>query len=128
MGKAKKDYLFFEQDGNIEDVKGKQIAVIGYGNQGRSQALNMRDSGLSVIIGNRDDKYKEKAVHDKFEVFDPQEAVAKGDIIFLLIPDEDMPSIFEEMIKPALIPGKTVVFASGYNVGFNLLKFPKTLM
>src|SRR5271157_3518774 len=116
------DYLFYEADGNLEVVQGKTIAVLGYGNQGRSQALNMRDSGLSVIIGNRADAYFEKAQKDGFEVMPIAEAVPRAEILFILLPDEDTIDIFAEHITPNLNSGQTLVFASGYNLGFNLLK------
>ena len=69
-----KTTIYFEEDGNINDVKGKKITVVGYGNQGRAQALNMKDSGLDVIIGNKDDDYKKTALSDGFEVFDASNA------------------------------------------------------
>ena len=122
---GKERYVFFEEDADTSIVKGKQIAVIGYGNQGRSQAMNMRDSGLTVVIGNREDRYKEKANQDGFMVYSIEEAVKNAAIVFILIPDEDMPQIFEEQIKPSIRSGQIFVFASGYNIGFNLLVMPK---
>ncbi|MCK4238090.1 MAG: NAD(P)-binding domain-containing protein, partial [Candidatus Lokiarchaeota archaeon] len=56
--------IYFENNANLDKIKGKKIAIIGYGNQGRAQALNLRDSGLDVIIGNKEDSYKEKAMKD----------------------------------------------------------------
>lgn len=77
----------------------KIIGIIGYGNQGRSQALNLRDSGFKVIIGNIEDKYAQKAREDGFDVLRISDAVARSDIIFLLIPDEIQPEIFDREVK-----------------------------
>lgn len=112
----------FEEDGDIEHVKNQSIAIIGYGNQGRAQALNLRDSGLSVIIGNRDDKFKAHATSDGFAVLEPQDAAQKADIVFLLVPDEALLTLFNTTIAPVLRFGQTLVFASGYNIGFGLLQ------
>ena len=113
--------IYFDADlGHLEGI----IAVIGYGNQGRAQALNLRDSGLDVIIGNARDEYWDMAVADDFKVFEIQEAVERAQVILLLIPDEIQPSIFEDQIKPSLGAGKTLCFASGYNVTFKTLTTP----
>ena len=79
--------IFHEADGNMNILDTKTISIIGYGNQGRAQALNLRDSGHNVIIGNIDDKYKNVALKDGFLVYQIKDAVKKSDIIFLLIPE-----------------------------------------
>lgn len=114
--------IYKERDGNITLVKNKTVAFIGYGNQGRSQALNLRDSGISVIVGNREDEYRDRIKKDGFPLFHINEAAAKGDVIFILLPDEDMPEAYELHIEPNLRAGQTLVFASGYNIAFNLIK------
>ena len=116
--------IYFEEAGNLDHLNEKTIAIIGYGNQGRAQALNLRDSGLNVIIGNREDKYREMALKDNFKVYEIKEATEIGDIIFLLIPDEIMNEVFESEIRPNLKENSTLVFASGYNVAFGLIKPP----
>ena len=80
-------------DGDISLLDGT-IAIIGYGNQGRAQAQNLRDSGLSIIVGNIDDEYQELARSDGFDVYSIQEAAEKGKFILFLIPDEVQPAIF----------------------------------
>ncbi|MHA2289718.1 MAG: NAD(P)-binding domain-containing protein, partial [Promethearchaeota archaeon] len=72
--------IFHEVDGNIDVIKTKIISIIGYGNQGRAQALNLRDSGLNVIIGNIDDRYKKLAEQDGFQVYSIKDAITKSDI------------------------------------------------
>ncbi|TFF98399.1 MAG: ketol-acid reductoisomerase [Promethearchaeota archaeon] len=113
--------IYYEKDGNLDYLKNKTIGMIGYGNQGRSQALNMRDSGLNVIVGNRADEYWERAKNDGFQVFSIEEAVKKSDFLFLLIPDEIMENVFQDKISPNLKKNQSLIFASGYNIGFNIL-------
>ena len=119
--------IFFEEDGDLSVLKKKKIAIIGYGNQGKAQAFNLRDSGCKVIIGNRDDGYKKRAINDGFEVFSISDSVVRADIIFLLIPDEIMKDVFEKSIRPKISENNVLVFASGYNIGFDLIKPPRNV-
>ncbi len=116
--------IFHENDGNLSALSGKIIGMIGYGNQGRSQALNMRDNGLEVIVGNREDAYKKRAEEDGFTTYSISEAVKKADVLFFLIPDEIMSDVFEKQVKPNLKQNDAIVFASGYNLAFDLLEPP----
>ena len=115
--------VFFDEDADISLLDGV-IAIIGYGNQGRAQAQNLRDSGLDVIVGNIRDDYWEAAKSDRFEVLEIQEAVKRARFIMLLIPDEVQPSIFEAEILPVMTPDKILCFASGYNVTFERIPLP----
>jgi ketol-acid reductoisomerase len=121
----KETKIYYEGDGDISVLSNAIIGMIGYGNQGRSQALNMRDSGLEVIIGNRDDDYKVRAKKDGFHVYSIEEAVKRADHLFFLIPDEIMNDVFEERILPHLRRNQSIIFASGYNIAFNLLNPPE---
>lgn len=114
--------IYKKADGDLADIKDKTIAVIGYGNQGRAQALNMRDSGLNVIIGNRKDEFVKRAEEDNFSIYDISKAVEKAQIIFILIPDEIMGAVYAEEIEPNLKKNDVIVFASGYNVAFNFIQ------
>lgn len=116
--------VYRDEDADLAVLEGKQIAVIGYGNQGRAQALNLRDSGLQVLVGNRDDDYAEQARSDGFEVLPIAQAAARGDVVVLLIPDEIVPAVFREAIAPGLRPGDVLVFASGYNIAFGFIEPP----
>ena len=116
--------IYRDQDADLSYLENRRIAVIGYGNQGRSQALNLRDSGLQVVIGNQDDGYAKVAEEDGFEVLSISQAVSSSQVVMLLIPDEVMPAIFQQHIQPHLHTGDVLVFASGYNVAFELLLPP----
>jgi ketol-acid reductoisomerase len=105
-------------------IRDKTIGVIGYGNQGRSQALNLRDSGLRVIVGNRGDEYARNAEADGFRVYSIGDAVAQSQIVLLLIPDEVAPEVFEEHVSANLRSGAAVVFASAYNYFYGYVRPP----
>ena len=116
--------MFFDDDADPAHIRGRVIAVVGFGNQGRAQALNLRDSGLEVIVGSRPDSSYEQAASDGFEVVPVAEAVSRADVIFFLVPDEVMPEVFERDIRAGLRAGDMLVFASGYNIAFNLITPP----
>ena len=116
--------MYFQEDSDLTYLAGQTICIVGYGNQGRSQALNMRDSGLSVVVGSRRDASYQAAVQDGFAVFGVGEATERSDVIFLLVPDEVMPQVYERDIAPNLAPGNMLVFASGYNITFALIEPP----
>ena len=119
--------MYFEEDSDLRHLADQTICIVGYGNQGRAQALNMRDSGLSVIVGSRRDTSYETALQDGFSVFGVDEAVARADVIFLLVPDEVMAQVFCQDIAPNLAPGDMLVFASGYNIAFGLIQPPSDI-
>lgn len=116
--------MYFEEDSDLTHLAGQTIGIVGYGNQGRSQALNMRDSGLSVIVGSRRDASYETAMQDGLAVFGVDDAVARSDVVFLLVPDEVMPQVYEQDVAPNLASGNMLVFASGYNITFSLIEPP----
>jgi len=119
--------IYHERDTDLGSLNGKIIAMIGYGNQGRAQALNLRDSGLKAIVGNIDDEYRKRAEKDGFETYDILDAVKRAEFIFALIPDEIMKSVFKDKILPSLKKNDTVIFASGYNIAFNLIQLPENI-
>jgi ketol-acid reductoisomerase len=116
--------LLKDNDASLEPLAGKTVAVLGYGNQGQAQALNLRDSGVHVVVGNRDDVYRERAIADGFVPVPIADAARVGDILLVLTTDESQPLIWHDQIAPGLHPGKTLVWASGYNVGYDLIKPP----
>jgi ketol-acid reductoisomerase len=120
--------IYYDKDADLSIVQSKRLAFIGYGNQGAAQSQNLRDSGVSaILIGNRDDAYKDTAIADGFQVVSIPEAAAWGDVVFLLIPDEEQPQVFREQIAPFLRANTTLVIASGYNVAFKLLDLPASI-
>lgn len=111
--------IYYDDDAQLEIVQDMVVAIIGYGNQGRAQALNMRDSGVkNIIVGSRKDDSYTTANDDGFPVYSIEEASKKADIIFMLIPDEVAPEVYEHQIEPNLSTGNVVNFSSGYNVTF----------
>src|SRR6266700_943897 len=120
--------IYFDKDTDLSIIQSKRLAIIGYGNQGAAQSQNLRDNGVSeILIGNREDEYKVAALANGFQVVPIPEATAWGDIVFLLIPDEDQPQVFREQIAPYLKTGATLVVASGYNVAFQLFDLPDSI-
>ena len=116
--------VYHDEDADLRDLADQTIAVIGYGNQGRAQALNLRDLGLPVIIGNRDDAYADRARADGFAPMSIGRAATEGDVIMMLVPDEVAPQVFEGQIAPNLADGKVLDFASGYNIAFGHISPP----
>lgn len=116
--------VYTDKDASLEILKDKLIGVIGYGSQGRAQALNLRDSGLNVIIGLRKGKSWDEASKDGFSVYTVDETVKKSDILLILVPDMVQPAIWDVQIKPYLRPGMVVDFAHGFNIRFGLIKPP----
>ncbi|MBS7648946.1 ketol-acid reductoisomerase, partial [Candidatus Bathyarchaeota archaeon] len=120
--------VYFDKDANLDVIKDKTVAVIGYGSQGRAQSQNMRDSGLKVIIGLRPEGESwKRAEQDGFEVYSMPEAAKRGDIIFMLVPDMIQPEIYNEYIKPHLSEGKVLDFAHGFNIHFKQITPPKNI-
>jgi ketol-acid reductoisomerase len=115
---------YSEADADLSGLLGRTVAVIGYGNQGSAQSQNLRDSGVGVVIGNRDDPYRQHAERAGFTVLAIPEAAERGQVVLLLIPDEVQPAVFSEQVGPALRAGDTLVVASGYNLTFGLLDVP----
>ena len=94
--------IYSDKDADLSLLQTKRLAFIGYGNQGAAQSQNLRDSGVSqILIGNRDDAYKDAAIADGFRVVSIAEAAAWGDVVFLLIPDEVQPQVFQRTNSPS---------------------------
>jgi ketol-acid reductoisomerase len=116
--------IYYDGDADLARLEGRAVAIIGYGNQGRAQALNLRDSGVKVVVGGIRDATLEQAAADGFPVMTISEAAAAGDIICLLIPDEVQQRAYREHILPHLRPGKALDFAHGYNVHYGFIAPP----
>ena len=116
--------IYYEQDADLNVLKGKTLAVIGYGNQGRNQALNLKDSGLKVVIGAHSEKTMAQAKADGFEAYTAKEAAAKADIIQILIQDDLQGSLYKNDILPSLKAGKAIMFSHGFNIHFGQIVPP----
>jgi ketol-acid reductoisomerase len=116
---------FYEKDGNIDLLKGKKIAIIGYGSQGHAHALNLRDSGLDVVVGlPADSKSRAKATAAGLTVLTPAEAAKAAAVMMVLVPDHIQADLYAADIAPNLRAGKTLMFAHGFNIHFGFIKPP----
>ena len=118
--------IYTDKDADLKVLKGKTLAVLGFGSQGHAHALNLKDSGAKVIIGLYP-KSKSRAVAKKhgFEVFDTAKAVRRADVIFVAIPDTKQPAVYLQDIAPNLKPGKTLLFSHGFAIHFKTITVPK---
>jgi ketol-acid reductoisomerase len=116
--------VFYDEDADPAALESETIAVVGYGIQGRAQALNLRDSGVRIIVGNRRDSYGTAAEQDHFEVVSISEAAARGTIVLFLLPDEAQPQVFRDEIEPSLRSGQALIFAHGFSVRYGLVDPP----
>lgn len=117
--------IFYQEDCNLSLLDGKTVAVIGYGSQGHAHALNLKDSGVKVIVGLYEGSPSwERAEKSGFEVKTAADAAKVADIIMILINDEKQAELYHESIKPSLTAGKTLAFAHGFNIHFGQISPP----
>ncbi|MEM4498130.1 MAG: ketol-acid reductoisomerase [Nitrososphaerota archaeon] len=110
--------VYLDADADLSILRDEIIAIMGYGSQGRNQALNLRDSGLKVIIGCRPGRSKQLAEKEGFEVYDMDEAARRGTIIYMLIPDMAHKEVYEKYIKNNLSEGKALCFSHGFSIHY----------
>ena len=117
--------MYYEKDCDLNKLTGKTVAVIGYGSQGHAHALNLRDSGVDVIVGLRKGgKSWPVAGMDGFDVMTVPEAAQKADIIMILINDERQADMYKQDIAPYLTEGKAIAFAHGFNIRYKQIVPP----
>ncbi|HWP90874.1 MAG TPA: ketol-acid reductoisomerase [Thermodesulfobacteriota bacterium] len=117
--------VYYERDVNIEKLKSRKIAVIGYGSQGHAHAQNLRDSGMSVVVGLREEGSSwEKAVSAGFKVLPVDEASKWADVIMILAPDTSQPGIYSNHISENLNPGDAISFGHGFNIHYGQIVPP----
>ncbi len=114
--------VYLDEDVSLKPLEGKTLAVVGYGIQGRAQALNLRDSGLNVIVGVRKGKSWDLAKKEGFEVYSVGDAVAKADVVLYLLPDMVQPDVWVREVEPNLKEGAVVNFAHGFTIHYGLIK------
>ncbi len=120
--------IFYQADCDLNKLNGKTVAIIGYGSQGHAHALNLKDSGVDVIVGlYKGSKSWAKAEKQGVKVMTAAEAAAKADLIMILINDEKQAKLYKESIEPNLTEGKTLAFAHGFNIHFGCIKPPKNV-
>ena len=117
--------MYYDADADMELLRGKKIAVIGYGSQGHAHALNLKESGLEVIVG----LYKgspswSKAEEDGLTVMETEQAAREADFIMMLVPDEKQAKLYKEAIEPNLKAGDTLMFAHGFNIHYGQITPP----
>jgi len=120
--------IYYENDADLNVIKNKKVAIVGYGIQGRGQGLNLRDSGIDVMIAQRKGgKNYDIAVEDGFTPVSAEEAAQKADIIQLLTQDHLQGEIYEKSIAPHMKEGKALLFSHGFNIHFGYIKPPKEI-
>lgn len=117
--------MYYEKDTNLDYLKGKKVAVIGYGSQGHAHALNLHDSGIEVIVGlYNGSKSWEIAENDGLKVATVADAAKEADIVMILVPDERQGAIYKEQVAPNLEAGNALVFAHGFNINYGIIVPP----
>jgi len=120
--------MYYESDADMDLIENKQIGIIGYGSQGHAHALNLQESGMNVSVGLYEGSTSwSKAEADGLDVGTVSEVSEKSDIIMVLIPDHIQAKVYEESILPHLLPGKTLMFAHGFNIHYDAITPPENV-
>jgi ketol-acid reductoisomerase len=115
----------YDRDADLEIIRGKKVAIVGYGSQGHAHALNLKESGVQVAVGLKEgSKSSAKAQAAGLGVKNVRDAAAWADVVMLLAPDTAQPAIYREQIEPGLGKGKTLMFAHGFNIRFGTIQAP----
>ncbi|MFC6234783.1 ketol-acid reductoisomerase [Leucobacter soli] len=118
--------MYYDSDADLSIIQGKKVAIVGYGSQGHAHAMNLRDSGVEVVIALKEgSKSIQKAEEAGFTVKTVDQAAEWADLIMILAPDQHQRSIYNEQIKPHLTAGKTLAFAHGFNIRFGYIEAPE---
>jgi len=120
--------MYYDKDANMEFLKGKKVAVVGYGSQGHAHAQNLKESGVDVVVGlYAGSKSWDKVKEDGLEVTTVAEAAKASDVIMILIPDEKQRDVYYSEIEPHLVEGNSLAFAHGFNIRFTQITPPKNV-
>jgi ketol-acid reductoisomerase len=119
------DDIYYDKDADLSKLDGKTVAILGYGSQGHAHALNLKDSGVDVVVGLRPDSgSRTKAEEASLEVLDIAEAASRGDLVMILLPDEKQGEIWESEIADGIAPGNLLLFAHGFAIHFEQIQPP----
>jgi ketol-acid reductoisomerase len=117
--------MFYDDDADLDLLKGKTVAILGYGSQGHAHSLNLKDSGVDVVVGLRPDSSSvEKAREQGLEVTDIADAASRGDVVMVLLPDERHHDVWEESIRDGIAPGNTLLFGHGFSIHYGEVEPP----
>jgi ketol-acid reductoisomerase len=120
--------VYYDKDADLSLLKGKKVAILGYGSQGHAHALNLHDSGMDVVVGLYEGSRSwKKAEQDGLQVATSRDAARQADIIMMLMPDHIQRTVFDESVAPELTEGKTLMFAHGFNIHFGKIIPPKNV-
>lgn len=115
--------FYYDDDADLSYIQDKKVAIIGYGSQGHAHALNLRDSGVEVVVGLRPGSSSEAKVREAgFECKSVPEAVAEGDVVMLLVPDQVARTVYANDVEPNLKPNAAIFFAHGFNIRYDYIK------
>jgi ketol-acid reductoisomerase len=118
--------MFYDDDGDLSVLEGKTVAILGFGSQGHAHALNLKDSGVEVVVGLREDSAsREAALAEGLEVLSVADAASRGDIVMILLPDEIQSRVWEEEIADGIAPGNLLMFAHGFSIRFDQISPPE---
>src|SRR6476660_8136976 len=116
---------FYEKAGNLEHLSGRTVAIIGYGSQGHAHALNLRDSGVDVVVGlPAGSESASKAEAAGLKVLSPADAAKTANVVMILVPDHIQADLYNNEIAPHMTAGKTLMFAHGFNIHFKQIIAP----
>jgi len=120
--------VFYDKDADLELLKDKTVAIIGYGSQGHAHALNLHESGIQVIVGlHPESRSRSKVEANGLKVLDVAEAVREADVVMVLVPDQIQGDLYRESIEPNLSQGMTLMFAHGFNIHFKQIVPPESV-
>jgi ketol-acid reductoisomerase len=118
--------IYYDKDCNPDLIKNRKVAIIGYGGQGHAHALNLKESGVDVVVGIRPESASASAAAEAgLDVKSPAEAAAWADVVMMLVPDQVMADVYKESVEPGLEEGNTLMFAHGFNIHFEAITPPQ---
>ena len=115
--------MIYDKDADLSKLDGRTVAILGYGSQGHAHALNLKESGVKVVVGLRDGSDSvEKARADGLDVLSVADAASQGDVVMVLLPDEKQADIWESDIRDGIAPGNLLLFAHGFSIHFGQIE------